>query len=261
MPTVKELFAEELGKGIPVFMGDRESVVYTPLEDDERAAVQKVFNYGLNQLRRISPKIASDIEPQLSLALKVAGIFKDMIPEKKSYAFPSQTGSLGVAWLFPQAIKYAASPSSTAPCYTSYNTNSWDIPLTAGTAAYLFGAVTGGVSYFYKSSPTTAQHSALLVFNNGILEIGSTPKVEQFQLTAEGFTKYGIYTVAPIVEERIEENRLIYQYPTPLGATPIFYDKGIMWGFMPRVSGTATIKLLGLVFYEHDLFSTLKWVS
>jgi hypothetical protein len=251
MPTVKELFAEELGKGIPVFMGDRESVVYTPLESDEAAAIQKVFNYGLNQLKRITPKVASDIEPQLSLALKIAGVFKDMIPEKKSFSFPSQTGSLGVAWLFPQAIKYATSGDGS---YTSYGTNSWDIALTAGTAAYLFGDAT----HFYKASATTGAHTSLLVFNNGILEIGSTPKVEQFQLTAEGFTKYGIYTVAPIVEERIEENRLIYQYPTPLGATPIFYDKGIRWAFMPRLSGTATIKLLGLVFYEHDFASTLK---
>jgi hypothetical protein len=254
MPTVSELFAEELGKGIPVFMGDRESVVYAPLETDENKAITKVFNYGLNQLKRISPKIASDIETQLSIALKVAGIFKDMIPEKKSYAFPSQTGSLGVAWLFPQAIKYATTGEGS---YTSYTTNSWDIALTAGTAAYLFGSSTN----FYKASATTGAHTTLLVFNNGILEIGSTPKVEQFQLTAEGFTKYGIYTVAPIVEERIEENRLIYQYPTPLGATPIFYDKGIRWAFMPRVSGTATVKLLGMVFYEHDFASALKWVS
>jgi len=257
MPTVNELFKEELGQGIPVFMGDRESVVYAPLEADENKAITKVFNYGLNQLKRISPKVASDIETQLSIALKVAGIFKDMIPEKKSYAFPSQTGSLGIAWLFPQAIKYYGTPGASYPCYTSYGTNSWDIALTAGTAAYLFG---DGTNY-YRSSPTTAQHSAILLFNNGILEIGSTPKVEQFKLTAEGFTKYGIYTVAPIVEERIEENRLIYQYPTPLGATPIFYDKGVMWGYMPRISGTATVKLLGLVFYEHDFASTLKWVS
>jgi len=254
MPGVKELFAEELGKGIPVFMGDRESVVYTPLESDEAAAIRKVFNYGLNQLRRITPKVASDIEPQLNIALKVAGIFKDMIPEKKSYTFPSQTGSLGVAWLFPQAIKYASSGDGS---YTSYTTNSWDISLTAGTAAYLFGTSTN----FYKASATTGAHTTLLVFNNGILEIGSTPKIDQFRLEAEGFTKYGIYTVAPIVEERIEENRLIYQYPTPLGATPIFYDKGIRWSFMPRGSGTATIKLLGLVFYEHDFAASLKWIS
>jgi len=55
MPGVKELFAEELRKGIPVFMGDRESVVYAPLESPTRAAIQKVFKYGLNQIRRISP--------------------------------------------------------------------------------------------------------------------------------------------------------------------------------------------------------------
>jgi hypothetical protein len=250
MPLVRELFAEELAKGIPVFMGDRESVVYSALEDDEQEAIRKVFTYGLNQIRKISPKIASEIEPQLSLAVKVAGVFKEMLPEKKSYAFPSQTGSLGFAWLFPQAIKYAGT------VYTSYKSNSWDIDLTAGIAAYFFGDGTN----FYKSNSATGAHSAILVFNNGILEIGSTPKVEQFRLIAEGYTKYGIYTVAPIVEERVEENRLIYQYPTPLGAVPIFYDKGVMWGFMPRQSGTATIKLLGLVFYEHDFAPTFKWV-
>jgi len=123
--------------------------------------------------------------------------------------------------------------------------------------AYLFG---DGTNY-YRTSSTTGAHSAILVFNNGIIEIGSTPKIEQFRLISEGFTKYGIYTVAPIVEERIEENRLIYQYPTPLGAVPIFYDKGIMWSVMPKVTGTSTIKLLGLVFYEHDFAADLKWVS
>jgi hypothetical protein len=254
MPSVEELFAEELGKGIPVFMGDRKDVVYTALESREAAAIRKVFSYGVTQLRKISPKIASDIEPQISLALKIAGTFKEMIPEKKSFAFPSETGSLGAAWLFPQAIKFATTGEGS---YTSYATNSWDITLTAGTAAYLFGDAT----HFYKASATTGAHTTLLVFNNGILEIGSTPKVEQFRIEADGLTKYGIYTVAPIVEERIEENRLIYQYPTPLGATPIFYDKGIRWAFMPRQSGTATIKLLGLVFYEHDFASTLKWLT
>jgi hypothetical protein len=256
MPTVVSLFKEELDKGIPVFFGDRESVPYAELEAEEKRAIQKVFNYGLAQLRRVSPKIASDIEPQLSLAIKVAGIFKDMLPEKKTYTFPSQTGSLGVAWIFPQAVRYAATPDATKPCYTSYKANSWDIDLTAGTNAWLFGDGTN----FYRSSPTTGAHSALLIFNNGIIEVGSTPKTEQFRLIAEGYTKYGIYTVAPIVEERIEEGRLIYQYPTPLGAVPIFYDKGIMWGFKPRASGTATIKLLGLVFYEHDFAPDLKWV-
>jgi len=257
MVDVRDLFREELEEGIPIYFGDRREVPHTELSTEEENAVTTVFNYGVEQLRRVSPKIAADIEKQLSLALKVAGIFKEIIPEKKSLVFPSQAGSLGVAWIFPQAIRYVATASADNPAYSSYTLNSWNIEVTAGTAAYLFGDGT----HFYKACSATNKHEMLLIFNNGLIEIGSTPRIDQFRLISEGVTKYGIYTVAPIVEERIEENRAIYQYPTPLGATAIFYDRGIMWGFMPRVSGTITIKTLGLVFYEHDLFSNLTWVT
>ena len=257
MVDVRELFKEELDAGIPIYMGDRREIPHTELTTEEEDAVTTVFNYGVEQLRKVSSKIAADIEKQLDLALKVAGIFKEIIPEKKSLVFPSQSGSLGIAWIFPQAIRYVASASADNPAYSSYELNSWDIKVTAGTAAYLFGDGT----HFYKASGATNKHEMLLIFNNGLIEIGSTPRIDQFRLVAEGVTKYGIYTVAPIVEERIEENRVLYQYPTPLGATPIFYDRGIMWGFMPRLSGTITLKCLGLVFYEHDLFSNLTWIT
>lgn len=259
MPSVAELFKEELSPPLEIslFFGDRKEVVYEKLEDREIDAIKNIFGIGIDQLNDISPKIASKIKPQESIAIKCAGIFKDMLPEKKSITFPSETGTIGVAWLFPQAIRYVASPSSTYPAYTSYPANSWDMSLTAGTPAYLFG---DGTNY-YKASPATAQHSMLLIFKDGILEIGSTPKIQQFRLTAEGVTKYGIYTVAPVTEVPIEPNKTIYQYPTPMGAVPIFYDKGIMWGFMPGATGVSTIKLLGLVFYEHDFAPSLKWVS
>jgi len=61
-------------------------------------------------------------------------------------------------------------------------------------------------------------------------------------------------------ESRVN-SKAIYQYPTPLGAVPVFYDRGVRWGFLPEVSGTSTIKLLGLVFYEHDFASTFKWIT
>jgi hypothetical protein len=256
MVLVEDLFADELAAGIPVFMGDRKDVTYSPLDTTERVAIEKVFRYGVNQIKRISPKIAADIESQLGLAIKMAGIFKEMIPEKKSFAFPSEIGSLGVAWLFPQAIRYATTPSSSAPCWTSYPNNSWTLTLTAGTAAYFFGDGTN----FYRASPATGAHAMLLIFNNGVIEIGSTPKISQFRMMSEGMTRYGIYTVAPVVEVSIEGDKAIYQYPTPLGAVPVFYDRGIMWGFMPEASGTSTIKLLGLVFYEHEFASTFKWI-
>jgi len=256
MPSipVKELFREELEELlIPVFFGDRESVEYEELAVEEKRAINKVFNYGINQLRKVSPVVAKDIERQRGIALKVGSIFKAMLPGKKDYTFPSETGKLSASWLFPGAIRYVATASADNPAYSSYKLNSWDIDLTAGTAIYFFGDGTN----FYKASPTTYKHSMLLVFYNGIVEIGSTPKLQAFRLYGEGVSKYGAYAISPIVEEEIEEGKLIYQYPTPLGATPIFFDKGIMWGAMPLETGTATIKLLGLVYYEHDLYPDL----
>lgn len=260
MVTVKELFEQEIGVLKNVFVAGKsldESVVYSPLTPKEEEAIRTVFNYGISQIEKVSPIIASELKPQISIAIKAAGMFKEMLPEKKTFSFPSESGGLGVAWLFPQAIRYVATPSSSLPAYTSYPTNSWDMSLTAGTAAYFFG---DGTNY-YKASPETNKHSMILVFKNGVIEIGSTPKIQQFRLYAEGITKYGIYTVAPVVEISIETNKAIYQYPTPMGPVIVPYDKGVMWGFMPSASGTSTIKLLGLVFYEHDFASTLKWIA
>lgn len=254
---IVDLFKEEIDRGIPIAALERREINYYPLSKDEVDVVRRVFRVGVEHLRKISPVIASDIEIQESLAIKMAGVAKAVFPVVKSYAFPSVPGSLGVNWIFPQAIKYVATPSATSPAYTSYATNSWDISLTAGTEAFLFGSSTD----WYKASPATDAHTFLLIFNNGVIEIGSTPKAEQFRLISEGKQDYGIYTVEPLVEEKVEPNKVLYQYPTPLGALFITHDRGIRWSFLPKVSGTATIKLLGLVFYEHAFASTVKWVA
>lgn len=257
MVNVADLFR---GTGVTtIFKSGKPDVVYTELESREKDIINKVFNYGIERIKDSTPKIAANIEKQKEAAIRAAGIFKEMIPEKKSYAFPSEAGSLGVAWLFPGAIKYAATPSATLPCYTSYKTNLWEIDVTAGTPAYIFGDGTN----FYKASPTTGKHAMLLIFENGIVEEGSTPRTEVFRLYAEGEAKYGVYTATPLVEEPTEDGKLIYQYKTPLGATLVYYDKGIMWGFMPKYDGTSKIELLGLIFYEHDLFPDLAstWIT
>jgi len=59
----------------------------------------------------------------------------------------------------------------------------------------------------------------------------------------------------------VEKNVALYQYPTPLGALFVSHERGVMWGFMPKRTGTVTIKMLGLIFYEHDFMSSLKWAS
>jgi len=254
---VGDLFAEERAKGIPVAALNRAVVSYVDLDPKEADSVNLVFNSIVSHLRKVAPSIASDIEAQRSLALKMAGVAKATFPSRKSYQFPSVPGSIGVAPLFPQGLKYAATPSSTYPCYTDYATNSWNISLTAGTAAYLLGSSAN----FYKANPTTNAHTFILIFNNGVIEVGSTPKAEQFQLQSEGKQDYGAYAVEPLVEVNVEPNKAIYQYPTPLGALWVDFQSGVKWSIMPKVSGTATIKLLGMIFYEHDFFAAMKWVS
>jgi len=246
---------DQLKAGIPVAALDRTTVSYVELSDDEKRWVGYVFDRGVEHLRKVAPSIASSIAAQRSLAINMAGVAKATFPVRKNYSFPSVPGSLGVSWLFPQGIKWVATPNASNPCYSSYLPNSWDISVTAGTNAYFFGDGTN----FYRANPNTDQHTFILVFNGGVIEVGSSPSIEQFHLISEGKRDYGIYTVEPLVDIPIEKNVAIYQYPTPLGAVFISHDRGIMWGFKPRVTGTKTIKLLGLIFYEHDFMSSLKW--
>jgi len=243
--------------GIPVAALDRTTVSYVDLSADEKKWVGYVFDDGIKHLRKVAPSIASDIAKQRDLAINMAGVAKATFPVRKNYAFPSVPGSLGVAWLFPQGLKWVATPNASNPCYTSYKANSWDIDVTAGTNAYLLGDGTN----FYRANPNTDQHTFILIFDGGVIEIGSTPSIEQFHLITEGKRDYGVYTVEPLTDIPLEKNVAIYQYPTPLGAVFVSHDRGVMWGFKPRVSGTKTIKLLGLIYYEHDFLSSLKWAT
>lgn len=242
--------------GVPIAGLGRQMLSYVDLSKEEERAVERVFDMGIEHLRKVAPSIAADVERQRQLAIIMAGVAKATFPFRKNYAYPSVPGSLSVAWLFPQAIRYAATPGPTAPCYTSYKPNSWDIDVTAGTPAWLFGDGTN----FYRASPTTNRHSFILVFRNGVVEVGSTPSIEQFWIISEAKRDYGIYTVEPLVDVPVEKGVALYQYPTP-GAVFVSHESGIMWGFMPRTSGTKTIKLLGLIFYEHDFASSLMWVA
>jgi len=246
---------DNIKAGVNVAALERTTVSFVELTDTEKNWVNYVFDSGLNHLKTVAPSIAANIERQRQLAINMAGVAKATFPVRKNYAFPSVPGSLGVAWLFPQALKWVATPSADDPCYTSYITNSWDISLTAGTNAYLLGDGTN----FYRTCGRTNQHTFILIFDGGVVEVGSTPSIEQFHFYTEGKRDYGIYSVEPLVDIPVEKNVAIYQYPTPLGAVFVSHDRGVMWGFKPRVSGTKTIKLLGLVFYEHDFASALKW--
>ncbi len=248
---------QKLAAGVNIAALERREVSYVELSDSEKSLISYVFDAGIAHLKKVVPSIASDIEAQKQLAINMAGVAKATFPVRKNYSFPSVPGSLGVAWLFPQGLKWVDTPSPSNPCYTSYISNTWNIPITAGTNAYILGDGTN----FYKANPNTGQNTFILIFNNGVIEVGSTPSIQQFHLISEGKRDYGIYTVDPLVDIPIEKNVAIYQYPTPLGALFISHDRGVMLGFKPTRSGTATIKLLGLIFYEHDFMSSLRWAT
>jgi hypothetical protein len=229
----------------------REILPYTDLAPEEIEAVVRVFRAGVEHLRKVSPKLAADIARQERLAVEFAAVAKASFPIRgKNYTFPSVPGHLGVAWLFPQAIKYAADVP------TDYLPNSWDIPITAGKRAYILGSDTA----FYTTSSAIDARSFILIFDNGVVEYGSTPSTQQFRLISDAKNDWGIYTVDPLLEIPLESNIALYQYPTPLGAVFVDYTRGVKWYFMPTRSGVATIKLLGLVYFEHNFASDVKWI-
>jgi len=258
MPSTRlwDLFREERDRGLNIFAGGRETVDFLQLAEQEQESVHTVVDLMVRQLRRVAPPLADDIEAQRPAFIKWAGVAKGIFPENKPVTFPSEPGAIGIAPIIPQAVKYAATPSSTYPCYTDYNTNSWEIDLTAGNTTYLLGSSTE----FYKASPTTNAHSFMVIAQNGIVEVGSTPSLVQFRLTTEVASKYGIFAPHPLVDQPVVENKAIYQYPT-LGMIPVYHDLGIKLAALPIRSGTADIRLVGMVFYEHDFLSDITYIS
>ena len=237
--------------GVKIASLGRDILPYTDLAPEEIENVVRVFNAGVEHLRKISPKLATDIARQVRLAIEFAAVAKATFPIRgKNYTFPSVPGHLGVAWLFPQAIKYSA----TVP--TGYANNSWDIPISTDRAYWILG---DGTNY-YKCNPAEDSRSFMLIFQNGLVEVGSTPAAEQFQVKSESRPDLGMYTVEPLVEVHTEDFKPLYQYPTP-GALFVDHIKGVMWGFRPKRAGVATMKLLGLVYYEFNFVGPgFKWI-
>jgi len=174
----------------------------------------------------------------------------------REITYPSEEGKAGIMPLFPQAIKYTATPSDTEPAYTDYITNTWEMDLTAGTTAYLFGS---SANYYY-ASPVEGKRAMLVIFQHGLLEIGTTPKIYQMRVYSKVEQRKGAFAVHPLVEVPVEHGKVVYQYNT-LGVVFVYWDLGIKWELLPVYTGRSKLPLLGVVLYEHDFFSTLKYVS
>jgi len=243
---LKELLDKEIAEGIIIYAGGLKSVEVAPLSAEEEAVLRRYIRHVVRVLERISPVIARNFAAHESYFVKCAQMFKAI--SEKPLSIPPAPGTFGVTLIFPQAIKYSAN----AP--TSYKNNLWEIDLTAGTAAYILGSDTA----FYFASSTSGQRSMLAIIQDGLLEVGTTPKIYQMKMITQQDAARGPFAVAPLTEVPIEAGKAIYEYNHP--AMIVRHDFGVKWAILPAYSGTGVYKVLGLVFYEYDFFPDFKTI-
>jgi len=244
--TIRDLFAEETKAGVAVFAGGRDTVDYIPLSTEEEASVRKAIKDGLAQIRAVSPKIYDEIEKQTEAFVKWAGVAKATFPNEQPIKYPSEPGSIGVNFLIPPCIDYTTTASSTLPSYTSYTAPTWALSLTAGTISYLFGSG----SYYFKACPKDDNHTMIVVAQNGLIEVETTPKIDQIKFKTEVMNKYAAWAATPLITESIDDNKNLYMYNT-IGQFPLFHNLGAKLEIMPCVTGASNIAPIGLCFYEH----------
>ena len=250
--TVVEL--GELWARYDILIGGLGAQRIKPLDRGEEKKFDKFAEDSVNVLQKISPEIAEDFKAQIPLFRSVGEIFGAKVDKAFGGILPS-SGQYGVGLIIPQDIRYVTTPSATEPAYSHYELNSWDVVLTAGTAMYLLGDGTN----FYKARPTVGVRCAFVIMKNGIIEIGTTPTINQLIVRTER-VNYPAFTVHALVDQTIEKGTTIYRYNFPL-ALPVFHDFGVMLGAMPMTSKTSNIRLFGVIFYEYDHRATLRYLT
>lgn len=293
--SVQELFAAETNNGTNFFSGGRTSVNIGPLSDAEITAIMQSYRSGINRIKKVSPAIYNDLVNQQSpdlvpgadghydfeswynggraAALKFGMIAKGTLASTggtKPITWPPSVGQIGVAWLDPWLVRYSSAANSTYPAYTGYSSDSWNINYSAvgtalvqilGTETYTKNtppatSSTITAQNYYQTSGQSNQHELFFLFQNGILEIGTTPDIQQWIIQTSLTQAYSVYTTDVLVSQPIDNYRLIYQYNTP-GIIPVYFDTGtLIAGLNETTATTHTMPLLGMAFYETALFGT-----
>jgi hypothetical protein len=260
---ISEMFAPESNAGIRIFSGGKDLIDIADMAAEERDAILYCFDQNVKKIENVSPKLAAGLRPQREAMVKFAQIAKGTFPETKTYSYPGQSGGLAVDFLNPYLYKYVRAGSTVLGhrAYTSYadsgvvGYSTWDINLaTVGTKYYIAG---NGTTGYYRGSDggdgTTgaAGHSYVVIFQDGIIELGTTPKIEQIHFKSELLDKYTPISMPVLLNQSIEEGKNIYQYTTP-GMIPISHQTGVQIAVLPNAAGVSTLPLLGMVFYETE---------
>jgi hypothetical protein len=237
-----------------VFSPSKSTIPYVQLSTSEEAAIENYLGIQLDVLQNQSPVLYKIAKKQIDAQLVevAAGIFKGKLQGNGTFSFPAQPGQLGITFLIPQIVNYnqTAAPTGYA------NKDTWSLPTTAGTPAYILGSA----STFYASSSTPTQRAMLVIFQDGLIEVGTTPSFRQLQVITQVNESYGPMGVEPLVDVEVEKGKNLYAYPTP-GAIIVPYDVGVKLLAMPyRTNANGEeVRLFGVALYEYNFFSSLLW--
>jgi hypothetical protein len=256
---LSELFKPELDAGIRMFTGGRDVVDVSDLSSDEINDIEYCFETNVKKIEFVSPKIAAGLRPQKRAMLRWAQVAKGTFPEQKTYSYPGQQGGLAVDFLNPYLFGWGdvagtggnSGYLNIAGAAGTTEMRTWDISFTAGTATYLLGY--DATYKYYKSCPNTGHHAYSVLFQDGILEVGTQSSIGELFFKSELLDKYTPISAPPLGRETIEEGRQIFQYNTP-GMIPLSFQtgSGVHIFALPLKTVTAHMPLLGMIFYETD---------
>ena len=244
--SFQDAFRNAINSGLKVFAGGRSQVSYAQLTPDEQNTVAGVVNRTADAIAKVSPVLANTVKSQIDVVMSAAAIVKGEMSEKP-ITFPGQPNTIAIVPIIPEFINYGTIQGSVAQ--TGYPKDSWEVTLTAGTPFYLLGSSTAG----YSTSGTPNYRFALTILQDGLVEVGTTPKIDQFKMWTNVESKYTPYTAPIVYDEPIELGKSIYQYQT-LGALFIDWNLQQYWAALPRASGTSSLRILGFAFAEYNVF-------
>jgi hypothetical protein len=249
---IGEIFGDELTTGLPLFTGGRTDVEFESLSSTEETNISKVVRRHAALMQYTSPNLAQILLDHENAIIKMGGVAKALFPTEKVIKYPGTANSIVVDIVTPQMLFWDTDPDQTNPCYNGYTPNSWNINLTAGTEAHLFG---NGTDY-YKTRSDNGKYLAALLLGNGLFEIGSAPKISHLHVKTKQQNLYSPVAVNPIVDLSVDPDRPVYIYNTP-GMIPLTHDVETMISVMPQASGVSNLRWLGVGFYEYDHMPTL----
>lgn len=253
--NIGDYFAQEINNSVDIYAGGRTTVEYDDMSSQEEAAIRKAFDSKMRLMKKISPSLVETLQPQREAFVKWGAIAKATIPNDQPIRYPAEPGSLGVDWLNPPFYMTNAAEATSGNYCGYYDSatgttigRTWDIALVGGTPNYLAGTA----GNYYKGSIVDNKRTFVVIAQDGIVEMGTMPSLTQVLFQTEAASKYAPITVHPLAHESIEPQKQIYQYGT-LGMLGMPHNQGTKIKVEPARTGTSTIALMGMVFYEYGL--------